>query len=334
MEMALEMAEVIAVRKITVALILLSIPLLNLSAEQLLIFSEAGSGLHIEKLFADKQETELFTTISTELQTPNTRLTLDGSVYSFANFDSLSNWQAGLGYEQLFPLINFSLAGGVLDDENDSLDVMNASIQLFKQRESRDNFSEYGLGCRSSNFFKNENFSNLEFNLYYIYKKYLQSYTVHHDFNVVTKHFTDIDPLLDINYQITFSFPTGDNSGLSLSYFTNYNPISNDRLLYFHDELFDLFSYNMHKISIEHTVEKGNLLFKPWLAFNSKEYLATAVEQPYTEFSFLAGFYADWLWANGSMTYAEGFYQTIPEDREIAYEFRVGLKFQFDLKSR
>lgn len=334
MEMALEMAEVIAVRNITVALILLSIPLLVLSAEQLLIFSETGSGLHIEKLFADKQETELFTTISTELQTPNTRLTLDGSVYSFANFDSLSNWQAGLGYEQLFPLINFNLAGRVLDDKNDSLDVMNASIQLFKQRESRETFSEYGLGSRSSNFFENENFSHLEFNLYYIYKKYLQSYTVHHDFNAVTKHFTDIDPLLDINYQITFSFPTSDNSGLSLSYFTNYNPISNDRLLYFQDELFDLFSYNMHKISIEHTVEKGNLLFKPWLAFNSKEYLTTAVEQSYSEISFLAGFYADWLWANGSMIYAEGSYQTITQDREIAYEFRAGIKFQFDLKSR
>ena len=87
-------------------------------------------------------------------------------------------------------------------------------------------------------------------------------------------------------------------------------------------------------ISIEHTVEKGDLLFKPWFAFNTKEYLTTAVEQPYTEISFLAGFYADWLWANGSMTYAEGFYQTIAQDREIAYEFRVGLKFQFDLKSR
>lgn len=334
LEMALEMAEVIAVRKITVVLILLSIPLIIMSAEQLLIFSEAGSGLRLEKLFADKQDTELFTTLSTELQTPSTRVTIDGSVYSFANFDSLSHWQAGIGYEQLLPLVDFSMAGHFLDDEDDSLDVMSGSFQFFKQRESRENFSEYGLGSKSNIFFENDAFSHLEFNLYYIYKKYYVGYTVHHDFNAVTKHFSDIDPMLDINYQVTFSFPTSESSGLSLSYFINYNPISNDRILYLHDELFDLFSYNMHKVSIEYTTQKGNLLCKPWLVFNSKEYLTTAVEQPYSEFSFLAGFYADWLWANGSMIYAEGFYQTIAQDRETAYEFRTGIKFQFDLKSR
>ncbi len=334
MDKALGMAEVIAVRKTTIALILLSIPFFLLSAEQLLIFSEAGSGLHIEKLFADKQETELFTTISTELQTPSTRFTLDGSVYSFINFDSLSSWQAGIAYEQLLPLVDLSIVGHFLDDINDSLDVLSGSIQFFKQRESRENFSEFGLWGRSSNYPENQNFSNLEFNLYYIYKKYSMGYTLHHEFNAVTKHFSDIDPMLDINYQITFSFPTSESSGLSLSYFTNYNPVSNDRILYFHDELFDLFSYNMQKITIEHTVHSGDLLFKPWFAINSKEYLTTVVVEPYSEFSFLAGFYADWLWANSPMAYAEGFYQTIAQNRETAYELGIGVKFQFDLKSR
>jgi len=90
----------------------------------------------------------------------------------------------------------------------------------------------------------------------------------------------------------------------------------------------------MHKFSIEHTTIKGNLLFKPWLAFNSKEYLTTAVEYPYSETSFLAGIYADWLWADGLMIHAEGFYQSIVGDKEIAYEFITGLKIQFDLISR
>ena len=113
---------------------------------------------------------------------------------------------------------------------------------------------------------------------------------MNHEFNAVIKHFANTDPLINVNYQITLSFPTNDYSGMNLSYFINHNLISNDKILYSNEELFDLFSYNMHKFSIEHTTVKGNLLFKPWLAFNSKEYLTTAVENPYSEISFLAGF--------------------------------------------
>jgi hypothetical protein len=90
----------------------------------------------------------------------------------------------------------------------------------------------------------------------------------------------------------------------------------------------------MHKFSIEYCVEKGNLLYRPWLALISKDYLSTAVEWPYSEISFLAGFYADWLWADGCMTYTEGSYQTTDEDDEIAFEFIAGLKFQFDILTR
>ena len=333
MDKALEMVEVIAVRKLIIAFILLSIPLLVLSVEQLLIFSEAGSGLQLEKLFAEELKTELFTTFSTELQTPVSRLAIDGSVYLLANFDSLSNWQTGIIYERLFPLINISMSGNYINDENDSLDIANAAIQLFKQNESQKDFNEYGLGSKSNSSFNNNAFSNLEFNIYYIYKRFLKGYTIHNEFNTVTKYFTDTDPILNVNYQITFSFPTNDYSGMNLSYLINYNPIDNNKILYPNEELFDLFSYNMHKFSIEHTTIKGNLLFKPWLAFNSKEYLTTAVEYPYSEISFLVGIYADWLWADGLMIHTEGFYQSIVGDKEIAYDLKAGIKFQFDLKS-
>ncbi|NQT65593.1 MAG: hypothetical protein HQ554_05400 [FCB group bacterium] len=332
--MDLEMVEVIAVRKLIIALILLSIPLLILSAEHFLIFSEAGSGLRLEKQFIEESETELFTTFSTELQTTVSRLAIDGSVYTFTNFDSLSSWQTGIIYERLFPLIDISVSGYYISDENDSLDITNAAIKLFKQNESQKDFNEYGLRSKRNSFFNNNAFSNLEFNIYYIYKKFLKDYTIHNEFNAVTKYFTDTDPLLNVNYQITFSFPTNDYSGINLSYFINYNPIDNNEILYLNEELFDLFSYNMHKFSIEHTTIKGNLLFKPWLAFNSKEYLTTAVEYPYSETSFLAGIYADWLMADGFMAYTEGFYQAINGDPEIAYEFVTGLKIQFDLISR
>jgi hypothetical protein len=326
--------EVIAVRKLIITLILLSIHMLILSVEELLIFSEAGSGLRLEKQFIEESETELFTTFSTELQTPVSRLAVDGSIYSFASLDSLTNWQTNLVYERMFPLVNISFSGHYLEDENDSLDVRNVTAQLFKQRESATSFSEYGIGGRSSSFSEYKAFSNLEFNFYWLTKKFLKNYSVHHEFNAATKYFTDTDPLLTINYQLTFSFPTTDYSGLNLVYFINQNIIERKKLLYPNEELFDLFSYNLQKLSLGYTVENNNLLIKPWLALISKDYLATAAVQPYSEFSFMAGFYADWLMADGFMAYMEGLYQTINGDREIAYEFVTGLKIQFEIISR
>ncbi len=327
-------AEEMAVRNLLILLLFACFPSFARAAEELLIFSEAGSGMQIEKQFATESETKLFTTISTELQTPVSRLAVDGSVYSFTNLDSLANWQIGAIYERTLPLLNFSISGRYLDDENDSLDVTQATVQLFRQRESLTDFSEYGLWGRNSSFPQNDAFSNLEFNAYFITKKFLETYTVHHEFNAATKHFADLTPLLAVNYQITFFFPAGNYSRLNLTYFFNYNIHKENKLLYPSEELFDLFSYNMHKFSIEYSVEKSNLLYKPWFALNSKDYLATAVEQPYSEINFLAGFYADWLWADGCMTYAEGFYQTIFSDNEIAFEFVAGLKFQFDILTR
>ena len=327
-------AEGVRVKKLFALLLLLTISFVISALEELLIFSEAGSGLRLEKQFGVEPETELFTKFSTELQTPSTRLAIDGSLYSFANLDSLSSWQTGLIFERLLPLFNFNLSGNYLDDKNDSLDVMNFAVQLFKQRESPTNFSEYGLGGRSSSFPEYDTFSNLEFNFYWLTKKFQKNYSVHHEFNAATRYFADTDPLLAVNYQLTFSFPTGDYSGLNLVYFINYNIFEEKKLLYHNEELFDLFSFNMQKISFEYTVHKRNLLFKPWLALNSKDYLTTAVVRPYSEISFLAGFYTDWLGADGFMIYMEGFYQRINRDDEIAFEFMTGLKFQFDLVTR
>ena len=329
---ALVMAEGTADRKLFFLVILLSIPMFILCVESLLIFSEAGSGSRLEKRFYKESKTELFTTISTELQTPRTRLALDGSIYSFANLDSISKWQTSIIYERHFPIINISMSGHFLDDRNNSVDVMDAAFQLYKQRESQNNFSEYGLRSRGNSYLENDAFSNLEFNTYYIYKRFLRSYTIHHELNSVTKHFANLNPLLNTNYQIIFSFPANDYSGFNISYFINYNIINNDDLLYFNEELFDLFAYNLHKFSIEYTMVRGNLLFKPWLAVTNKEYLTIAVEQPYSETSFLTGFYADWLLADGFMTYTEGLYQTIAGTIQIAYKFMIGIKFQFDIK--
>ncbi len=323
-----------ALRKLLMLLLFACMTSFAQTTEELLIFTEAGSGLHLEKRFAEKSGRELFTTISTELQTPVSRLAIDGSVYLFASLDSLSSWQTGVVYERLLPLFNFSISGRCLDDENDSLDVRHITAQLFDQHESSTAFSEYGIQGSNSSFPENDAFSNLEFNAYFLTKKFLETFTVHHEFNAVTKHFADNSPLLMVNYQITFSFPTADYAGLNLVYFLNHNLYKGNRLLYPSEELFDLFSYNMHKFSLEYSVEKGNLLYRPWLALTRKEYLATAVEWPYSEISLLAGFYADWLWADGCMIYAKGFYQTTDEDDEIAFEFITGLKFQFDLLTR
>jgi hypothetical protein len=323
-----------AVRKLFILLLFACITSFAQTTEELLIFTEAGSGLHLEKRFAEKSERELFTTISTELQTPVSRLAIDGSVYLFASLDSLSKWQTGVIYERTLPLFSFSISGRCLDDEKDSLDVRHITAQFFDQYESSTAFSEYGLRGRNSSFPGNDAFSNLEFNAYFLTKKFLETYNVHHEFNAATKHFADNSPLLMVNYQITFSFPVGDYSGLNLSYFLNHNLYKGNQLLYPSEELYDLFSYNMHKFSIEYSMEKGNLLGKPWLALTSKDYLSTAVEWPYFEISLLAGFYADWLWADGCMTYAKGFYQTTDVDDEIAFEFIAGLKFQFDILTR
>ena len=323
-----------AVRKLFILLLFACLPLFAQAADELLIFTEAGSGLQIEKKFAEDSETELFSNLLAELQTPVSRLAIDGSVYSFASLDSLSNWQTGVIYERSSPLFNFSISGRCLDDENDSLDVGHITAQFLKQHESSTTFSEYGMRGKNSSFPENNAFSNLELNAYFLTKKYLETYTVHHEFNAATKHFADLTPLLMVNYQIVFSFPAGDYSGLNLTYFLNHNLYKGNKLLYPSEELFDLFSYNMHKFSIEYSMEKSNLLYRPWLALTSKDYLATAVEQPYSEISLLAGFYADWLWADGCMTYAEGFYQTTDGDDKIAFEFIAGLKFQFDILTR
>ncbi len=325
-----------AVRNLLILLLLACLPSFAQAADELLIFSEAGSGLYIEKKFAENSETKLFTTISSELQTPVSRLAVDGSVYSFTNLDSLTSWQTGVIYERVISQLNFSLSGRYLDDEDNYLDVRHFAAQLYEQSESSTDFSEYGLWGRSSSFPENEAFSNREFNLYFLTKKFLETYTVHHEFNVATKHFSDIIPLLLVNYKISFSYPAGDYSGLSLAYFFNYNLFKENQQLYPNDceELFDLFSYNMHKFSIEYTLGKNDLLFKPGLALTSKDYLSIAVRRPYTETSFLTNLYADWLWADGCMIYTEGFYQTIFSNNEIAYEFSAGLKFQFDILTR
>lgn len=316
------------------ALLFLFTLLTSISAvEKLLIFSEAGSGLNLEKQFSEEQEPEFFTSILTEMQTPMSRLAIDASLHTFTSLDSLSKWQTGLIFEHTFPLINIFLSGRYLDDENDSLDVRSFSAQLFRQAESGTDFNEYGLWGRSSSFSEFKAFSNLEFNFYWLIKKFLKNYSVHHEFNAATRYFRDIDPLLAINYQLTFSFPTGDYSGLNLVYFINHNIFEEKKLLYPNEELFDMFSYNLQKLSFEYTVENNNLLLKPWLALNSKDYLATAVERPYSEFSFMTGFYADWIFADGFMVYLEGFHQTINKDREMAYEFTAGIKIQFDLIS-
>ena len=325
-----------ALRNLSVLLLLAYFSLFAQTADELLIFAEVGSGLYIAKQFNENSETNISTIISSELQTPVSRLAFDGSINSLTNLDSITSWQTGIIYERVISQLNFSISGRYLDDEDNYLDVKHFAVQLFEQNESSTDFNEYGLWGKSSSFPQNESFSNQEFNLYFLTKRFLETYTVHHEFNLATKHFTDIAPLLLVNYKIAFSYPAGDYSGLNLTYFFNYNLFKESQQLYPSDreKLFDLFSYNMHKFSIEYTLEKNNLLFKPGLALTSKDYLSIAVRRPDTETSFLTNLYADWLWADGCMLYTEGFYQTILSNNKIAYEFTTGIKFQFDLLAR
>lgn len=162
----------------------------------------------------------------------------------------------------------------------------------------------------------------------------MKNYTVHHEFNVTSKHFLEINPLFAVNYQIKFSFPTSDYSGMSVGYYGNYNLRKETQLIYPDEELFDIFSYDLHKLSAEYTQEKGDILFKPWIALVQKKYLLISVTQSYSEVSIIAGFYTDWLFANRFMVYTEGFYQVINDEGEDGYEFSTGIKMQFDIHER
>jgi len=324
---------VVAVRTVFIFIILLNL-FSSVYAEDIFVFSEIGSGIKIENQFEEEIDSDFFTTFFTEAQTPSSRFSFAGGIFSIITLDTLSVWQMEIVYEKLWGPVNIASSVGYQNKQSDKLDAFRMDLQLFRQSESFNNFLEYGFLIRMNDFLQNKDFSNFEINSYFLYKKFLKNYTVHHEFNIASKHYLEINSLFAVNYQIKFSFPTSDLSGMSVAYFCNYNLRKEPQLIYPDEELFDLFSYDMHKLLVEYTQEKGNILFKPWFALVQKKYLPISVIKPYSEVSIIAGFYTDWLFTDGFMAYAEGFYQVVTDESEDGYEFSTGMKMQFDILER
>lgn len=143
---------VAAVRTTFIFIILLNLFSSAYAAGDIFVFSEISSGIKIEKQFEKEIDSDFFTTFFTEAQTPSSRFSFAGGVSSVIALDSFSGWQMEFVYEKLWEPVNIASSVGYQDNRSDKLDEFKVDVQLFRQRESFNNFLEYGFLGRMNYF--------------------------------------------------------------------------------------------------------------------------------------------------------------------------------------
>ncbi len=309
-------------------------------SQENLFFSEIES--NFTSLNERFEQSETFFALRSDLffDRPDLTIILSNQLDQYLDYYNTSNYSTAISLEKR--VNNYS--------NNCSFHYQEFNVEKYKTIDLNNNFlwnEEDNSGINETGFSINwlkcvdqMDYNELSATIYFLRKKYYNSFTIHHKFSISTwriNYLNEASKLLpQIAFQINLAKPLTENAGLSVYLDLNYNFMNEDNIFIPNEDFYNAVSYNSQKFGFLLTYMRSICLFKPRFSLASRQYMLVAVEEEFTETEINSGLYSDFITPWNLLFYGDLDFSAINDDIgwNNIYIFSAGVKYQFDIYVR
>jgi hypothetical protein len=311
-----------------------------LSTEETVIFSEIDGKFTHQQESEETSESTFILSNRTYFDKPDLTFAFSNKIRQYIDNYDVTDFETSLSFEKRWEvLVNYTF----LDYQKNSLDTLDFVKvgNSLSSSSGSDNFTlQYSL-----DLYWLELLNSFDYNLFTgsfsLFKQnYYRSSSLHQkiifNLNQVKLREDTSNLLFNLNYDLKFTLPVSEVSGLTANLELNYNLNKVEEIFFPGEEFYNELCYQEQRFTLKFKTFQRMFMFNPHISISRRKYLEVAVEDEFTEVGLNTGLHSDCVLKNNLLIYIDLAYSSIRDDldRVDLYSLETGMRYQFDIYVR